>query len=191
MSRPFEGAPLPDRTNVRFHKIISVPQHSPIRAVILNEVPLGMWVHYDKEDGRKGRNVPCPRVESCKLCHPPYSLTPRYCAYIGVYCLINDPSSIGLKVLALTEGMCRQLAPWIDHADALRGVQVDFQRSPEKRNGQVNLVNAKRIEPDKYGQAFDIRPHLCRFYGVRSLGQRTDFLKGDREGEGDNGAVPA
>jgi hypothetical protein len=170
-----QGAPLPDRSDRRWERVVAVEQHKPLVAVVLNEDWFGLWVHWDALVGKRGQNVPCMGGEVCKLCLPPASLAPRWCGYIGVFVRDPDPRLRGVRVLALTEGMCRQLLPYCDHPSGLRGVEVKWVRSPEKRNGPVRIDKAVRIDAGPVAPAFDVIPSLCKFYGVRSLFQLDSF----------------
>lgn len=186
-----QGAPLPVRSDRRWEKVVSVERGEPLLACLLNPDWFGLWVHWDRDTGRKGQNVPCNGVDVCKLCLPPACLAPRWCAYIGAFVRHPQRERRGVRVLALTEGLCRQLLPYCDHSDGLTGLEVRLVRSQEKDNGRVFIDKAQRRSDDVPAPAFDIIPSLCRFYGVRSLHQLDSFRRQAAEHTGgDNEAQP-
>ena len=157
------GAPLPEEPGKRWWKIIAPKGTTPLMVMFLSDSFEGYWTHWiPSGQGHNGFTLPCTRTFQCPYCKPEEPHGSRWTGYAPVWSQ-NDRDT---KILAIAEGMARQLLPIITRRGTLRGVVVELRRKPGKVNNPVTVAVKEERDPKKVMPAFDIYDSLSRLWGI-------------------------
>lgn len=155
------GAPLPERPNRRWWKVIAPQGKVPLTVTILDDQWVGFWTHWIQDRWNpKGRVVQCEGHADCPFCKAAKPI--RWTGYAAA--VVHHPRED--RVLALTEGAARDLKPQLENRGSLRGLTVVLQRHLPHPNAPVHAKVVAEVSEDKLPPAFDIMPSLMRMWGL-------------------------
>lgn len=184
-----EGAALPPRGQVRWHRLISPSRGQMLRVVILGDTFVGQWTHYLPP------TLPCTQTHDCHHCKA--GLAPRYNGYAAVIA----GSGGKMHVLALTYNAACQFTEVLKKRGTLRGLDVTLFRKFDSPRAPVQIRVEREIVSQLLPEAFDVMDSLARMWGInheflmrgcRRLGadeSAAKFIKAEAERKANPGAV--